>query len=64
MIWEPCLDDTCCPPLTNGGGMTVPELLPVKIWSEEKHSQEQRDIQYKGGVALICCSCACVIVEL
>ena len=36
MIWEPCLDDICCPPFTRGGGMTVPELLPVKIWSEDK----------------------------
>lgn len=36
MIWEPCLDDTCCPPLTRGGGITVPELLPVKIYLKKR----------------------------
>lgn len=35
MTWEPCLDDPCWPPLTSGGGMTVPELRPVKIWSDK-----------------------------
>lgn len=32
MTWEPCLDDPCCPPLTNGGGIMAPEVRPVKIW--------------------------------
>lgn len=31
MTWEPCLDEPCWPPLTSGGGMTAPELRPVKI---------------------------------
>lgn len=35
MTWEPCLDEPCWPPLTSGGGMTVPELRPVKIWSDK-----------------------------
>lgn len=35
MTWEPCLDEPCCPPLTSGGGMTVPEARPVKICSDK-----------------------------
>lgn len=61
MIWEPCLDVTCCPPLTSGGGMTVPELLPVKIWLEKNTIRKQYELQCEG--ALICCLDACVIVE-
>lgn len=35
MTWEPCLDEPCWPPLTSGGGMTVPELRPVKTWPDK-----------------------------
>lgn len=54
MIWEPCLDEICCPPLTRGGGMTVPELLPVKIWfKEEKVKKKHREKWHQ-----LLCNCA------
>lgn len=69
MTWEPCLDEPCWPPLTSGGGMTVPELRPVKIWSDKITIREcvklpcdctvrvwQRRINLLG--AFIACNCS------
>lgn len=42
MIWEPCLDETCCPPRTSGGGMTAPELRPASIWWQQSDKRQIR----------------------
>lgn len=48
MTWEPCLDDPCCPPLTNGGGITVPELRPVRICKDRIAMRDRLKLQPAG----------------
>lgn len=50
MTWEPCLDDPCCPPLTNGGGITVPELRPVRICKAQITMRDRLKLPRDGSM--------------